>query len=159
MAWNGVMDGIRTAWALRWPFVFSHLLFQLLSGFILAPLVAWLILSGVGLSGETALTDFAIAGFLLTPLGMVGLVIVASVVIARAVLDIAFMMAIAHLDRRRGHAGFLDGARFVLPHFLRLLDFCGHLFVSVAVIAAPFALAAVLRRRPGCSATMTSTTT
>ncbi len=136
-----VVRAFETAWRLLWPFLAARLIFSALSAALIAPAISALLWLAIQLSGQPALTDFDIAGYLLSPVGFVALVVVASVIMATAVLGFAFMMAIAEQEQRTGTARFMDGPRIVLPDLPRLIVFAGHLFVRVVLLVAPFALA------------------
>lgn len=135
------------AWRLRRPFLFSHLVFGLLSVAVLAPLTSLALRAAIALSGEPALSDFDIALSLLSPAGVVSALLVASLLVTTAVLDVAFMMAIALHARRTGHQRFEEGVALILPLLPLILRFAWRLLVRVVGIAAPFLLTALLVAR------------
>jgi glycerophosphoryl diester phosphodiesterase len=142
--WHILREAFRGAWSLRWPFLLSHLVFSVLGLAVMAPLLSLTIRGAIALSGQPALSDFDILTYLLSPVGFVAGVIAASLVLTTAVLDSAFMMAIARDARQTGRRRFEAGVVQVLPRLPRLLGFASRLLLRLLVIVAPFLLAALL---------------
>lgn len=143
MPMRAVSDAFHEAWRLRWPFLFSHLVFSLLVVAILAPLSTLTLRSAIALSGQPALADFDIAMFLLSPVGFVALILVASLFLTSYVLDTAFMMAIALHARRSGERRFEQGIARILPRYRQILGFAWRLLLRVIGILVPFVLFAL----------------
>jgi glycerophosphoryl diester phosphodiesterase len=111
---------------------------------VMAPLVSLTIRGATALSGQPALSDFDIAMYLLSPVGFVAGVVAASLLITTAVLDSAFMMAIAQDARQTGQGRFEAGVVKVLPRLPRTFGFAWRLLLRLLVIVAPFLVAALL---------------
>jgi glycerophosphoryl diester phosphodiesterase len=129
---------------LRGRFLGAHLALTLLAAAIISPTVAVFLRAAIRLSGEPALADQDIARFLVSPVGLVCLVAVVSVLITAGVLEISVMMSIDMADRRGARLGFWAGLVFVLRRLSAILAFAGLLVVRILLIAAPFLLAAAL---------------
>jgi glycerophosphoryl diester phosphodiesterase len=122
----------------------SHLLCSMLVLAVMTPLVSLTIRGAVALSGQPALSDFDIALHLLSPLGFVAALVAASVLLSTAVLDSAFMMAIAQDARQTGQGRFEAGVARVLPRLPQIIGFAWRLLLRVLVITVPFLVAALL---------------
>ena len=147
--WRTLSDAFRGAWMLRWPFLLSHLVFSVPVLAVMAPLVSLTIRGALALSGQPALSDFDIALYLLSPVGFVAVVVAASVLLSTAVLDTAFMMAIARHARQTGQRRFETGVVRILPRLPRIFGFAWRLLLRLLVIVAPFLAAALLVAQHG----------
>jgi glycerophosphoryl diester phosphodiesterase len=147
--WRTLRDAFHLAWRLRWPLLLSHLVFSVLVLAALAPLVSLTIRGAIALSGQPALSDFDIAMYLLSPVGFVAGVVGASLVLSTAVLDTAFMMAIAQDARQTGQRRFEVGVAKILPRLPRIIGFAWRLLLRLLVIVAPFLVAALLVAQQG----------
>jgi glycerophosphoryl diester phosphodiesterase len=128
----------RRAWRLRGPFLAGHAAMALLAAAIVTPMGAALIRFAVALSGEPALADQDIAFFLLSPVGLLCLIAVSSVLITATVLETALMMSIDLAARQGGRLRLVDGLWHVLARLRELLAFSAQLVVRLLLIAAPF---------------------
>jgi len=142
-------ESFQLTWKLRWPLLLSHLLCSLLVLAVLAPLVSLTIRGAVALSGQPALSDFDIAMHLLSPLGFVAALVAASVLLSTAVLDSAFMMAIAQDARETGRGRFEAGVARVLPRLPQIFGFAWRFLLRLLLLTAPFLVAAVLVAQQG----------
>jgi glycerophosphoryl diester phosphodiesterase len=142
--WRTLSDSFRLTWKLRWPFLLSHLVFSVLVLAVLTPLVSLTIRGAIALSGQPALSDFDIALYLLSPVGLVAGLVAASLLLSTAVLDIAFMMAIARDARQTGLSRFEAGVVKILPCLPRIVGFAWRFLLRLLVIVAPFLVVAVL---------------
>jgi glycerophosphoryl diester phosphodiesterase len=122
----------------------SHLVFSVLVLAALAPLLSLAIRGAIALSGQPALSDFDIAMYLLSPVGFVAGVVAASLLFSTAVLDSAFMMAIAQDARRTGQRRFEVGVVKILPRLPQILGFAWRFLLRLLAIVAPFLVAALL---------------
>lgn len=138
-----VRNAYSRAWHLRWPFLAAHLSIALLTTAIISPLTAALLHLGVRLSGAPALTDQDIAGFLLTPLGLIVLVAIASIALTSAALGVSVMMAIDLADRTDKRAGFGSRVANILASLPTMLNIAVRFILRLLVIAVPFVVAAV----------------
>jgi glycerophosphoryl diester phosphodiesterase len=141
----------RSAWELRWPLLLSHLVFSLLVLAVMAPLVSLAIRGAIAFSGQPALSDFDIAIYLLSPVGFVAGLLALSLLLTTAVLDTAFMMAIARDARSTGRGRFEAGVAGILPRLHRVMGFAWRLLLRLLLICGPFVAIALLLARQGLS--------
>lgn len=132
------------AWRLKKSFLLSHLLFVILTVTVLTPLTSLTLRASIALSGEPALSDFDIALFLLSPVGFLAALLVFSLLVTTAVLDVAFMMAIAVQARRTGKQQFEEGFATILPRLPFVMRFAWRLLLRVGVLVVPFLLFGLL---------------
>ncbi len=142
--WRTLSESFHLTWKLRWPLLLSHLLCSVLVLAVMTPLVSLTIRGAVALSGQPALSDFDIAMHLLSPVGFVAALVAASVLLSTAVLDSAFMMAIAHDARQTGQGRFEAGVARVLPRLPKIFGFAWRFLLRVLVITTPFLVVALL---------------
>ena len=139
MNWPGLFDRTRTDFRRRWGVVIAWQLFVQLLGFIvLAPLAGWLADRIVARSGSDVISNFDIARFVLSPPGIV-------FVLLAAVAAISFQVAqLAGYAWISGHAigqrqVTLWGTIGAVTHKLRLLvRLGGRMFARVVLLALPF---------------------
>lgn len=139
--------GLHTAAGNLRAFFVVHLAIRLIVMALIAPLGSMLLAAAIATSDQSALTDQDIARFLLTPWGFAAALAVISLTICAAVLDLSVMTAIL---RHRARGGARAGARralniglhMVLARAGALLHFAALLVLRIALIVAPFALAA-----------------
>ncbi|PRY22965.1 glycerophosphoryl diester phosphodiesterase [Aliiruegeria haliotis] len=137
-------DSFHGAWVLRWPFLLSHLVFSVLVYAILTPLLALGLRAALFFSGQPALSDFDIAAYLLSPVGFVCGLLVASLFLSAAVLDLAFMMAISQDVRQTGQRRFETSVLKILARLPKVIDFICRFLLRLLVIMAPFVVAVLL---------------
>lgn len=142
--WHVLRASFLQAWALRRPLLLSRLIFSLLVLAVMAPLAALTVRAAVALSGQPALSDFDIVMYLLSPVGFVAGLVAASLLLAIAVLDIAFMLAITR-DAGLGRQARVDSALLrVVPRIPRILGFAWRVLLRLLAIIAPFIAVALL---------------
>ena len=144
---GAVHDGWQEAWRFRGPLIAAHLANRLLLAAIVVPAAAAILRLGIGLSDQSALTDQDIAQLLLSPIGIACAVVVASVVILGAVLNVAMMTAVIHSGQESALPGLRAGLGSVVARAPALLGFAARLLARVLLIAAPFLLLALLVAR------------
>ena len=144
---RAVRDGWREAWRFRGPLIAAHLANRLLLAAIVVPVAAAILRLGIGLSDQTALTDQDIALLLLSPIGLACAVVVASVVIVGAVLNVAMMTGVIHSGEESALPGLRAGLGRVVARAPALLGFAARLLARVLLIAAPFVLVGLLVAR------------
>lgn len=130
----------------EWPrHLATHITASALGSLALWPLFAVLLQSAINLSGSRVISDFDIAGFLLTPLGLLALVVVFAAFIAILVTETAAMMAIDMAERRGAPAGALHAVQFLLRH-LPVLVYFGLLLAArtLAILLPAVGLAALI---------------
>ncbi|MEN8174412.1 MAG: glycerophosphodiester phosphodiesterase [Pseudomonadota bacterium] len=133
--WWAILEGVRSGWR---PLLTIHLVYAALGFVLLVPLTGVLVRFLIGLSGHTALADQDIAWFLVSPLGVVSLVVVAAVLIAIAALESASLMATGAglMAGRRNPT--LEALAFATRNALRILLLTAHLVARILLLAAPF---------------------
>jgi glycerophosphoryl diester phosphodiesterase len=142
--WQVLRESFQRAWEFRWPLLLSRLVFSLLMLAVMAPLGALAVRAAVALSGQPALSDFDIVMYLLSPAGFVAGLLAASLLLAIAVLDISFMLAIT---QDAGPAGWsrVEGALIrILPRMAKLFGFAWRILLRLLAIVAPFIAIALL---------------
>ena len=94
-----VLSHYQTAFSLRLPLLASHVLTRLVITAVIAPMVTAVLAATLYFSDQSALTDQAIAGFLFTPIGAAGAVLVLCLLLAALVIDVAVATAILRSGR------------------------------------------------------------
>jgi glycerophosphoryl diester phosphodiesterase len=139
MNWVGLFGRTRGDFAGRWRVVIAwQLLVQLLGFVALAPLSGWLADRIVARSGSDVISNFDIAGFVLSPPGIVFVLLVAGVAISFQISQLAGYAWIAgHAIGRRPVT--LWGTVGAVVNKLRLLvPLGGRVLVRVLLLALPF---------------------
>lgn len=126
------------AWRLRWPFLLSRLVFGLLVLAVLAPITSFALRIAIIASGQPALSDFDIAMYLFSPVGFFAALLCGGLALTSAVLNIAFMMAIALHARKTGRRRFEEGVARIIPRIRVLLAFAIRLLLRIILILLPF---------------------
>jgi len=122
-----------------WLAVFNtHLAYTALGIILFAPLVAVIGRLLLGLSDQPALADQDIAWFLLSPAGIVALVILAGLSIAIVGLEQASLMVIGAGNLQGRSIGTLGALRYTAAHLHRILSFAIRLVVRVLLLTVPF---------------------
>jgi glycerophosphoryl diester phosphodiesterase len=120
------------------PLLAVHVAYTLLGLAILTPLVGLVVRTLLGLGGNAAVADQDIAWFLLSPLGMASLVLVAGLLIAIVAVEQAAMMGIAAAAADGARPGWRAALRFALIQAPRVLDVAWRLVVRVLLVVLPF---------------------
>ncbi|WP_282129524.1 glycerophosphodiester phosphodiesterase family protein [Roseobacter litoralis] len=139
LVWDAVIS-YRQALALWFPLLCVHMFVRLIIAAVLVPLIAALLAITLSFSDQSALTDQDIARFLLTPVGAIGAVVIASLVIVAATIDIAVMTAVLRSDQRGAGRALAAAFGFLTRSLPRLAVFAGHLLMRVLIISLPFLL-------------------
>ena len=116
----------------------THLAYIALGVILFTPLVGMLGHLLLHLSGKTALSDLDIAWFLLSPLGMAALIVMAALLITILAFEQASLMAISAGAVRGLHIGALQALRFTARRAARIYLFTAHLVARVLIITLPF---------------------
>jgi len=138
------LTSYREAVRLWIPLVATHLYVRLISAALLVPMVAALLAIAISYSDQPALTDQDIARFLLTPAGLVGALIVGSLVLVAAVFDVAVMTAVLRSGERSVWRVMQAATAFTLASFPRLVLFAGEFLLRVLLVVAPFLVVAAI---------------
>src|SRR6056297_1068982 len=115
VAVRAVIGAYRHALSQSVPFVALHLSVRLAVSALLVPLAALILGLALRWSGDPALTDQEIAGFLLSPVGALVALVVICVLIVAAVLDLALMTALLRRPVPGNLAAVSSAWRRVLP--------------------------------------------
>jgi glycerophosphoryl diester phosphodiesterase len=124
------------------PFTVLHLSVRLAVSVVMLPLAGLILGLALRWSGDPALTDQDIAGFLLSPVGAVGALVLAGVLIVAAVLDIALMTAVLRQPVPGLLPGLVTAWRHVLPRLGAVFGLGLRLVLRVVLLALPFLAAA-----------------
>ncbi len=135
---------IGTMWRLRNPLLAAHIMVTVISVAVILPLAQFTMYSAVKLSGTQALTDQDIARFLLSPVGILGLVLVSSVLIVAAILELAVMLWLIQADANGQSTALTTSLRAVIMRLPRLLGYAARLILRLLVVVLPFAALAGL---------------
>jgi glycerophosphoryl diester phosphodiesterase len=138
----------REAWAdfVRcWPRLFAtDIVFKLAALVLLTPLVGIALRTFVAFSGNTVVADQDILLFVLSPLGVVALIVVVSAVLAIAALQQACLLSIGLGAIREPNIGLsvVDALWLVARRTASILRLAVRLVVRVLLVMAPFFAAA-----------------
>ncbi|MCF7978691.1 MAG: hypothetical protein K9L82_11855 [Chromatiaceae bacterium] len=139
-AFREVATAYRIAWGYLAPFTAIHLALRLLAAAVIVPLLG-LVLAGVlATSGEAVLTDQDIAGFLLTPGGFAGALVVVSLLLIASVLEVAVMTNTLRLHQHNAMRALIEGLSLILARFTSLFRFALLLVLRLLLIAVPLLL-------------------
>jgi glycerophosphoryl diester phosphodiesterase len=116
----------------------THLAYTALGVLLFAPLVGILGRLLLHLSGQPALADQDIAWFLLTPFGMVALILIAGLLIAILAFEQASLMTISVGTVQALHIGTMQALRFTAGRAASIVSFTIRLVIRVLVITLPF---------------------
>ena len=119
-------------------FLILHLLFSLLGTAILAPLFGLLLRGTLALSGSAAVIDQDIARLLLSPLGMISAIVLVSVFLAIAGLELGAMQALALAKQAGLRIRAVTAVRFALSRALPLLHITLRLTLYVLAYVLPY---------------------
>ncbi len=116
----------------------THLAYIALGVILFTPLVGVLGHILLQLSRKTALSDLDIAYFLLSPIGMAALTMMAALLIAILAFEQASLMAISAGAVRGLHIGTLQALHFTARRTARIFRFTTHLVARLLIITLPF---------------------
>lgn len=130
-----LLSQLRASWR---PLLTLHLMFTLLGAAILTPLFGLLLQGALALSGSAAVVDQDIARLVLSPLGMVGAVLLVSVFLAIAALELGALQVVAQASRSGRHVTAATAAHFALTRALPLLQTTLRLTLYVLAYLLPY---------------------
>lgn len=139
--WRQLVTGLRASWR---PLLLVHFAYAALAVALLMPLIGLTVRGLLSLRGQAAVSDQDIALFILSPFGLVALVLVAGLVIATAAIEQAAMMAAVAGTRHGRPASWVTALRFSVGRVPQVLEFAWRLVARLLLIALPFLLAAGL---------------
>ncbi|MEX0284542.1 MAG: glycerophosphodiester phosphodiesterase family protein [Paracoccaceae bacterium] len=135
---RNVFENYRHALHLLAPFLTTHVFFRLAMTALILPVMGLLLALTLRLSDQTALTDQDILYFILTPAGAIGALVLASLLIAAAILDVAVMSATLRSQSTRPFTALREGIGFAIASMPPLVRVTAGLLVRVIGIALPF---------------------
>jgi glycerophosphoryl diester phosphodiesterase len=139
-----VLTAYRNAAYLFWPLITLHLTVRIIVSAILLPLAGFLLSVVLLTTDQTALTDQDIAWFILTPAGLVGGLLLVSLLIVAAILDVAAMITLLHRRQDATLRTVVTALLALIPRLIKLLHFSALFVLRITLIALPFiAIAAV----------------
>jgi glycerophosphoryl diester phosphodiesterase len=122
-----------------------HLLIQLLGAAILAPIMSWLAERVVLAAGAPVISNYDIASFVLSPTGLVFVLVVAALTLGLALAALAGQTFIAGHAIARRPVRVSSTVAFVLPRLPRITALGARVFLRLVVLSVPFlATAAVI---------------
>ena len=133
-----VVRCFEVAWRLRWPFIQSHLVFNILLAAAFAPLMAATVHLALTFSGKPALADFDIAVFLLSPVGFVAGLVIAGLALVLLTLYFSFIISFSLRYRSWKSHLFLYCFSMFLPLIPAVLILSIHFFFLLLFMFLPF---------------------
>lgn len=115
-----------------------HLSFTALTFVLFAPLIGFTGRLLLGLSGQPALSDQDIAYFLLSPIGMLALILFAALLMGVLTFEQTALMRIATNVIRRQHFGTVDALLYTAARVNKLFLYAARLVTRVLVLTLPF---------------------
>jgi glycerophosphoryl diester phosphodiesterase len=123
----------------RWRTIVSvHLLFTLLGAAILTPLFGLILQGALSMSGSAAVVDQDIARLLLSPLGMVGGIILVALFLAIAGLEMGAMQVVAQANQSGKEVSAGAATRFALSRAPALLKITLRLTLCILAYLLPY---------------------
>ncbi|MBW2328042.1 MAG: glycerophosphoryl diester phosphodiesterase membrane domain-containing protein [Deltaproteobacteria bacterium] len=116
----------------------THLAYVALGTILFTPLVGIVGRFLLSLSGQSVLSDFDIAYFLLTPLGMAALILLGALLITILVFEQASLMAIGGGSVQGLHITTMSALYFTARRVRRIFLFAIRLVIRVLIIVLPF---------------------
>jgi len=126
------------------PILLIHLVFTLLGAALLTPLFGILLQGALSLSGSAAVVDQDIARLLLSPLGMIGAVLMVSLLLAIAGLELGALLIVAQASRQERPVAAMTATRFALTHAWPLLRLTLGLILRVLAYLLPYLVVVML---------------
>ena len=132
---QAVLGRLRATWQ---PLLAIHLVYAALGVVLLAPLTGVLLRLLIGFSGQPALADQDILYFLLTPLGLASMILIAAILLAIIALEQASMMAIVTGSVPPRLGSIFEALAFAALRAPRILTLGVLLVVRLLLLAAPY---------------------
>ena len=132
-----VFSNYKTAFSLWRPLLASHVLTRIVIAAVIGPMVAVILAATLYFSDQSALTDQAIAGFLFTPIGAIGAVLVLCLLLAALVIDVAVATAILRSGQDEAVGAVKLAVGFLFHAALRLGPFVAHFLGRLLLIILP----------------------
>jgi len=135
-----VFSAYGLSWRNRATFIPIFLAVRLLAFALIAPLIAGSVQIAVSLSGQAALTDQDIAGFILSPMGFPVFLLLAGIVLVGSVFGTAVMTLCLQSQEPSGMRALTNALGVLARRFPRLLRFAIELVARGLIIVLPFAV-------------------
>jgi glycerophosphoryl diester phosphodiesterase len=132
--WSRAIHRLLAAWR---PTLATHLAFATIAVILLAPLAGVVGRLALALSGNEAVADQDIARFLLSPIGLGGLVLVAALTVLVLLLEQASQMALGAMSLQEHRPVAHRGISFGLGRFLAVFVFALRLVARVLALVLP----------------------
>ena len=133
--WRVTLQNLRLDWR---AVLTTHLVFVVLGVVLFTPLISLLGRLVVGLSDKPALADQDIAWFLLSPAGIIGVLVLAAVAITILAFELASLMALGAARSRDLHLGAAGALRHTTAHAFDIFAFAARLVLRVLALTGPF---------------------
>nr|WP_217354091.1 glycerophosphodiester phosphodiesterase [Ruegeria arenilitoris] len=143
-SFSDVTTAYRRAWARRRVFVPIYIAVRLLLVALIAPGVAITVNLAVSLSNQTALTDQAIAAFILSPAGFIAAVAVLSLFLLAEVFVFSVMAASLRMGEADPWRAGSSAIGLILSRLPALFGFAVRFVLRVLLLVLPFAVVAAL---------------
>lgn len=130
--------------ALHQRLVFAHVVFTLFAAAVISPVLGAVFQMAIGLAGEPALADMDIARAMLSPIGVTGVLLALSLLVAVGVLEVSVMMAIDLADRKSKARSVTAAIGFVFWKLRQISVFAWMLVVRILVVVLPFLVPAAV---------------
>lgn len=131
-----ILQAFRHAWA---AMLAVHLAVTVVQAMVLVPVTTVLIHGAVRMSGEPALSDTEILGFLASPAGLLALPAIAALVITLRLLGYSAMLVPARVAWEGGHRSVSGILATLVPALPRLWRLALRLVLAAVAISLPFA--------------------
>ncbi len=141
-----VTEAWRGAWARRRVFVPIYVAVRLLLVALIAPGVAIAVQLAVSLSNQSALTDQAIAGFILSPVGFIAAILALSLFLLAEVFVFSVMAGSLRMGEADPWRAGSSAIRLILSRLPALFGFAVRFVLRVLLLVLPFAAIALRLR-------------
>ncbi len=141
---SAVTSAYKGAWARRRVFVPIYVAVRLLLVALIAPAVALIVNLAVSLSNQTALTDQAIAAFILSPVGFVAAIAVLSLFLLAEVFVFSVMAGSLRMGESDPWRAGSSAIGLILSRLPALFGFAVRFVLRVLVLVLPFAAVAAV---------------
>ncbi|MFY2823716.1 glycerophosphodiester phosphodiesterase family protein [Ruegeria sp. MALMAid1280] len=141
---SAVTSAYKGAWARRRVFVPIYVAVRLLLVALIAPAVALTVNLAVSLSNQTALTDQAIAAFILSPVGFVAAIVVLSLFLLAEVFVFSVMAGSLRMGESDPWRAGGSAIGLILSRLPALFGFAVRFVLRVLVLILPFAVVAAV---------------
>jgi glycerophosphoryl diester phosphodiesterase len=121
-----------------WPLFLIGVFYRIIAVTLLIPLVSgltWVLITG---SGRVTIVNEEIATFLLEPIGLITLVVLAAVSLTLIALEQAGLMAIVFVTGRSGFYRALDALKLAFFRSTATLSLAGRIVLRVLLLGIPF---------------------